>query len=65
MRDNKKKKIIEKYVTLIEKVAKNTNKYHQEYDKDVFTYLESLAEHELDTLDIFLEQANKMADKHM
>lgn len=150
MRDNKKKKIIEKYVTLIEKVAKNTNKprcfetdveiyrseihiihviginnsihiseiarkfgvtkgaiskaikklekkelvkkiidetnhtrtlvsltqkgmkayhghekYHQEYDKDVFTYLESLAEHELDTLDIFLEQANKMADKHI
>ncbi|MCT4566452.1 MAG: winged helix DNA-binding protein [Maledivibacter sp.] len=40
-------------------------KYHSEYDKDMFLYLAGLTEHELDILDIFLDKANKMAERHI
>ncbi|SKC81204.1 MarR family winged helix-turn-helix transcriptional regulator [Maledivibacter halophilus] len=40
-------------------------KYHNEYDKDMFSYLESLNERELEILDTFLEKANQMAERHI
>lgn len=40
-------------------------RFHDEYDKDLFSYLKSLNEHELEILDIFLEKANQMAERHI
>lgn len=40
-------------------------KYHKEYDGDMFSYLASLNEHELEILDTFLEKANQMAERHI
>ena len=40
-------------------------KYHNEYDKDMFSYLESLTDHELEILYTFLDKANEMAEKHI
>ena len=150
MRDNKEKRVIERYVTLIEKVAKNNNqpryyetdveiyrseihilnvignnddihiseiarkfgvtkgaisktikklerkglvekiidktnntrtlaqltekgmlayhaheRYHREYDIDMYSYLASLTERELDILNTFLAKANAMAERHI
>lgn len=39
-------------------------RYHNENDKEMFSYLDSLTEHELDTLYTFLEKANSMAKRH-
>lgn len=40
-------------------------KYHNEYDRDMFSYLESLTDHELEILYTFLDKANKMAERHI
>lgn len=40
-------------------------KYHNEYDKDMFSYLENLNEHDLEVLDTFLQKANLMAERHL
>ncbi|MCG8540420.1 MAG: MarR family transcriptional regulator [Clostridia bacterium] len=40
-------------------------KYHNEYDRDMFSYLESLTDHELEILYTFLDKANEMAEKHI
>ncbi len=40
-------------------------RYHNEYDRDMFSYLESLTDHELEILYTFLDKANEMAEKHI
>lgn len=40
-------------------------KYHNEYDRDMFSYLESLTDHELEILYTFLDKANEMTEKHI
>ncbi len=40
-------------------------KYHKEYNRDIFLYLEGLDEYELNILATFLEKANKMAERHI
>lgn len=40
-------------------------KYHKEYDRDMFLYLGGLDEYELNILATFLEKANKMAERHI
>ncbi|MCT4593834.1 MAG: MarR family transcriptional regulator [Anaeromicrobium sp.] len=39
--------------------------YHRKYDKDIFTYLEELDDHELEVLLTFIEKVSDMAEKHM
>ncbi|MCG8485759.1 MAG: MarR family transcriptional regulator [Clostridia bacterium] len=55
-------------VALTEKGLKayhSHEKYHNEYDKDLFGYLDNLTEYELDILNTFLEKANEMAERHL
>ena len=55
-------------VSLTEKgiIAYNSHeKYHNEYDSDMFTYINELNEDELEILNTFLIKANKMADRHL
>lgn len=40
-------------------------RYHNEYDRDMFSFLENLNEHELDIIANFLEKANRMAERHV
>ncbi|WDV46353.1 MarR family transcriptional regulator [Clostridiaceae bacterium M8S5] len=73
-----KKGLVEKIIdvnnntrTLVKLTEKGTiaylahEQYHNQYDKDMYLYLESLKLKDLEILDTFLEKANEMAERHI
>lgn len=48
------------------KLAYNSHeKYHNECDKDMFSYLDQLSSHELEVVITFMEKASEMARRHI